>query len=59
VKPEIGSFPKSVTKHFYDEPLPQYLDPKTVIIYCPHPVSGVSRTKKLTATKSGIPVVVL
>jgi hypothetical protein len=25
-------------KYFYDNPLPKYLDPKTVLIYCPHPV---------------------
>jgi hypothetical protein len=32
------SFPKSVTKDFCDQPLPKYLDSKTVLIYCPHPV---------------------
>jgi hypothetical protein len=25
-------------KYFYDKPLPKYLDPKTVLIYCPQPV---------------------
>ncbi len=25
-------------KYFYDKPLPKYLDPKTVLIYRPHPV---------------------
>jgi hypothetical protein len=25
-------------KYFYDNPLPNYLDPKTVLIYRPHPV---------------------
>ncbi len=42
VKAEMCSFPKSVAKHFCDQPLPQYLDPKTVLIYCPHPVLSKS-----------------
>jgi hypothetical protein len=25
-------------KYFYDKPFPKYLDPKTVLIYLPHPV---------------------
>ncbi len=25
-------------KYFYDNPLPKYLDPKSVLIYRPHPV---------------------
>ncbi len=27
-------------KYFYDKPLPKYLDPKTVLIYLPHPVDN-------------------
>ncbi len=34
----MGSFLKSVAKHFCDQPILQILDPKTVLIYCPHPV---------------------
>ena len=36
---EMGSFPMSVANNFCDEPMPKYLDSKTVLIYCPHPVS--------------------
>ncbi len=35
---DMCSFPKSAGKHFYDNPLPKYFDPKTVLIYRPHPV---------------------
>ncbi len=35
---EMGSFPMSVVNNFCDQPLPKYLDSKTVLIYCPHPV---------------------
>ncbi len=38
VMPEMGSFPMSVANSFCDLPLPKYLDSKTVLIYCPHPV---------------------
>jgi hypothetical protein len=38
VKPEIDSFLKSAAKHFCDKPMPQYFDPKSVLIYRPHPV---------------------
>jgi hypothetical protein len=34
----MGSFPMSVANNFCDQPLPKYLDSKTVLIYCPHPV---------------------
>ncbi len=34
----MGSFPMSATNNFCDQPLPKYLDSKTVLIYCPHPV---------------------
>jgi hypothetical protein len=40
VIPEMGSFPMSVANNFCDLPLPKYLDSKTVLIYCPHPVEG-------------------
>jgi hypothetical protein len=34
----MHSFSMRPAKYFYDKPLPKYLDPKTVLIYCPHPV---------------------
>jgi hypothetical protein len=37
---EMHSFPMSAAKHFYDNPLSIYLDPKLVLIYRPHPVDG-------------------
>ncbi len=36
---EMGIFPMSVANNFCDVPLPKYIDSKTVLIYCPHPVS--------------------
>jgi hypothetical protein len=36
---EMHSFSMKPAKYFYDKPLPKYLDPKTVLIYRPHPVS--------------------
>ncbi len=36
--PEMPSFSMRPAKYFYDNPLPKYLDPKTVLIYLPHPV---------------------
>jgi hypothetical protein len=38
VIPEMLSFSMRPPQYFYDKPLPKYLDPKTVLIYCPHPV---------------------
>ncbi len=38
VIPEMGSFPMNVAKYFCDYPFCKYLDSKTVLIYCPHPV---------------------
>ncbi len=38
VIPEVQSFSMRPAKCFYDKPLPKYLDPKTVLIYRPHPV---------------------
>ncbi len=35
---EMHSFSMRPAKYFYDKPLPKYLDPKTVLIYRPHPV---------------------
>ena len=35
---EMHSFSMRPSKYFYDEPLPKYLDLKTVLIYRPHPV---------------------
>jgi hypothetical protein len=34
----MPSFSMRPAKYFYDNPLPKYLDPKTVLIYRPHPV---------------------
>jgi hypothetical protein len=34
----MHSFSMRLAKYFYDKPLPKYLDPKTVLIYRPHPV---------------------
>ncbi len=38
VIPEKPSFSMRPAKYFYGKPLPKYLDPKTVLIYLPHPV---------------------
>jgi hypothetical protein len=38
VIPEMPSFSMRPAKYFYDKPSPKYLDPKTVLIYLPHPV---------------------
>ncbi len=38
VIPEMPSFSMRPAKYFYDNPVPKYLDPKTVLIYRPHPV---------------------
>jgi hypothetical protein len=35
---EMSSFPMSVANNLCDLPLSKYLDSKTVLIYCPHPV---------------------
>jgi hypothetical protein len=35
---EMHSFSMRPAKNFHDKPLPKYLDPKTVLIYRPHPV---------------------
>ncbi len=34
----MDSFPMSVANNLCDMLLPKYLDSKTVLIYCPHPV---------------------
>ncbi len=34
----MHSFSMRPSKYFYNKPLPKYLDPKTVLIYRPHPV---------------------
>ncbi len=34
----MDSFPMSVANNLCDKLLPKYLDSKTVLIYCPHPV---------------------
>ncbi len=36
----MGSFPMNVAKYFCDYWFCKYLDSKTVLIYCPHPVQG-------------------
>ncbi len=40
---EMHSFPMSAAKHFYDNPLSIYLDPKIVLFYRPHPVVSEER----------------
>ncbi len=42
----MHSFSMRPAKYFYDEPLPKYLDPKTVLIYRPHPVVQFSSAKR-------------
>jgi hypothetical protein len=44
---EMSSFPMSVANNFCDFPLSKYLDSKTVLIYCPHPVEDTSISSKL------------
>ncbi len=39
---EMSSFPMRVANNFCDLPLSKYLDSKTVLIYCPHPVDSRS-----------------
>jgi hypothetical protein len=39
VMPEMPSFLMRPSKYFYDKPLPKHLEPKTVLIYLPHPVA--------------------
>jgi len=39
------------SKYFYDKPLPKYLDPKTVLIYRPHPVDKKNHTEQQGKTK--------
>ncbi len=34
----MHSFSMRPAKYFYDKPLRKYIDPKTVLIYRPHPV---------------------
>ncbi len=41
----MHSFPMSAAKHFYDNPLSIYLDPKIVLIYRPHPVGEKCKDK--------------
>jgi hypothetical protein len=36
----MNSFPMSVANNLCDKLLPEYLDSKTVLIYCPHPVEA-------------------
>ncbi len=43
---EMHSFSMRPAKYFYDKPLPKYLDPKTVLIYRPHPVYANSTTQR-------------
>jgi hypothetical protein len=46
---EMHSFSMRPAKYFYDKPLPKYLDPKTVLIYRPHPV--IQMLMKLLSTR--------
>ncbi len=49
------SFSMRPPKYFYDKPLPNQLDPKTVLIYCPHPVEFITTWTlyRSSATRSG------
>ncbi len=42
VIPEMRSFLMRPAKYFYDKLLPKYLEPKTVLIYCPHRVVSLN-----------------
>jgi hypothetical protein len=44
--PEMHSFSMRNAKYFYEKPLPKYLDTKTVLVYCPHPVNVTSKRNK-------------
>jgi len=48
---EMPSFSMRPAKYFYDNPLPKYLDPKTVLIYRPHPVDKKNHTEQQGKTK--------
>ncbi len=51
VIPEMPSFSMRPAKYFYDKPLPKYLDPKTVLIYHPHPVQcPIFHPQKISST---------
>jgi hypothetical protein len=41
----MDSFPMSVANNLCDKLLPKYLDSKTVLIYCPHPVAVIDVLK--------------
>ncbi len=43
----MDSFPMSVANNLCGKLLPKYLDSKTVLIYCPHPVLEYSDFNKL------------
>ncbi len=43
----MSSFPMSVANNFCDLPLSKYLDSKTVLIYCPHPVGDSIAKERL------------
>ncbi len=44
----MGSFPMSVANNLCDKLLPKFLDSKTVLIYCPHPVYSFKMAFDLT-----------
>ncbi len=55
---EMHSFSMRPAKYFYDKPLPKYLDPKTVLIYRPHPVyvtQGVIACSVLSNEQNQLP----
>jgi hypothetical protein len=51
VIPEMHSFSMRPAKYFCDKPLPKYLDPKTVLIYRPHPVEEKASKWRLLAVR--------
>ncbi len=42
-------------KYFYDKQLPKYLDPKTVLIYRPHPVYAEDLDKTMEVLEAKLP----
>jgi hypothetical protein len=51
----MHSFSMRPAKYFYDKPLSKYLDPKTVLIYRPHPVYGRNLFFEKMRTFSKVP----
>ncbi len=50
----MHSFSMRPAKYFYDKPLLKYLDPKTVLIYRPHPVGVADANFSILDPGSGV-----